>query len=116
SRLLELTDELLEVDLAATARRLDADIRIDDQHALDVLRQSLEEAKKSRGLASVDTVVEAAPAGLAQPQEGRSPAAPSADRSTSRVPGPCRAPSRCAAAACRGAARSRAHPYRRSGS
>ncbi len=69
ARLLKLADELLEIDLAAGSGLENADVRIDHQHGLDVLRQRLEQAPQCGGLAAVDAVIEAAPAGLAQPQQ-----------------------------------------------
>src|SRR6185437_5200782 len=70
SRLLELADELLEIDLAAFSRMKNPDVRIDDQNGLDVFGQGLEQAAQSGGLAAIDAVIETAPAGLAQPHQG----------------------------------------------
>ena len=70
ARLLEVTDEALEIDAAAAIATADANVRIDDHHGLDVRRQAFEQSPHRAGLAAIHAVIEAAPACLAQTQHG----------------------------------------------
>src|SRR5581483_370188 len=66
--LLEVADELIDIDGAAAVQSADTDIRVDHHDGLDVRGQALEQTPDRAGLASIDAIVEAAPARLAQPQ------------------------------------------------